>query len=129
MDKRNDLRIRKGDILLIAAVLLLAAALFIPIHSRSAGEAAVVQVWQEGELVREIPIWSDVEFTVEGSFTNTVRIEGGKVAVVASDCPSQDCVRTGWRSRTGQSIICLPNQVEIRLVGQGSDPEVDAAAG
>ena len=47
-----------------------------------------------------------------------------------SDCPTQDCVRTGTTSRGGQSIVCLPARVIVRLEGGPGDPaEVDAVLG
>jgi len=46
------------------------------------------------------------------------------VWVSASDCPTQDCVRTGAISRPGQSIVCLPEQVIVKLVGTGDGPDL-----
>ena len=50
--------------------------------------------------------------------------------VAFSDCPTQDCVRTGTISRGGQSIVCLPARIIVRLEGGPEDPaEVDAVLG
>lgn len=50
--------------------------------------------------------------------------------VAFSDCPTQDCVRTGTISRGGQSIVCLPARIIVRLEGGPGDPaEVDAVLG
>ena len=47
--------------------------------------------------------------------------------VARSDCPTQDCVHTGTISRSGQSIVCLPARIIIRLEGGTPDPDaVDA---
>ena len=62
------------------------------------------------------PPYSDLPFSPEWS-----------VRVSDSDCPGQDCVHTGAISRAGQSIVCLPAQVVISLVGATSD--VDAVLG
>ena len=52
------------------------------------------------------------------------------ICVAVSDCPSQDCVRTGMISRSGQSIVCLPARIIIRLEGGGANPNtVDAVLG
>lgn len=47
----------------------------------------------------------------------------GKVGlfVSSSDCPTQDCVRTGTITRSGQSIVCLPARFILRLEGAGTD--------
>lgn len=50
--------------------------------------------------------------------------------VAASDCPTQDCVHTGIITRSGQSIVCLPARIIIRLEGGTADPDaVDAVLG
>ena len=52
------------------------------------------------------------------------------LSVAVSDCPTQDCVRTGTISRGGQSIVCLPARIIVRLEGGPGDPaEVDAVLG
>lgn len=50
--------------------------------------------------------------------------------VARSDCPTQDCVRTGTITRSGQSVVCLPARFILRL--EGGTPEdgaVDAVLG
>ena len=50
--------------------------------------------------------------------------------VALSDCPTQDCVHTGTITRGGQSIVCLPARIVIRLEGGAPAPDaVDAVLG
>lgn len=50
--------------------------------------------------------------------------------VALSDCPTQDCVHTGTITRSGQSIVCLPARIIIRLEGGELGPgDVDAVLG
>jgi len=122
MKENPHLRFRRGDLLAIALVLLLAvgtAAAFRP--DSAAPENALVQIWQEGSLLAELPLDSDAERTVHGAYANTVAVRAGKAAIVSSDCPGADCVHSGWISAPGRSIVCLPNKVELRIVGAQSD--------
>lgn len=48
--------------------------------------------------------------------------------VSESDCPNQDCVRSGVISQSGQSIVCLPARIVIELQG-GSGDGVDVILG
>ncbi len=49
------------------------------------------------------------------------------VKMVDSACPHKLCVKQGKISKPGQSIICLPNQVIIKLVAEPhKDAGVDA---
>ena len=44
--------------------------------------------------------------------------------MTASTCPDQECVQTGQLTRAGESAICLPARVTLRLEGGGDS--VDA---
>lgn len=58
----------------------------------------------------------------------TVIVEDEAVWVESSGCPGQDCVHSGRIYTSGQVIVCLPNRVEIRLVG-GVPSDVDMVVG
>lgn len=122
------LRFRTADALVILCILLLAGASLVPFLRNAAVEPATVEVWQNGVLTRQVPAMSQVTFEISGTYTNTVTVDYGKVAVTHSDCPTQDCVHTGWISYTGQTIVCLPNGVEVRLTGGGAEPEIDGVS-
>lgn len=64
---------------------------------------------------------------IDGKVTNTIQVEGKTVRFSASSCPDQVCVRTGTLTRAGQTAVCLPNRVIVRL--SGGETEVDAVAG
>lgn len=61
----------------------------------------------------------DGTIPVEGVLgTTTVEIKQGRVHVLDSPCGNHICMHTGWISSPGQIIVCLPNQVIVRLVKQ-----------
>ena len=118
---RIALTFKKGDIAAVVLVIALAvaAACFLPVLT--AKDGAFAQIWQDGQLVREVPLSVDQTFQIRGDYTNTVTVSDGAIAVTHSDCPTNDCVHMGWL-RDGGAIVCLPNRVEIRLTGdQGVD--------
>ena len=117
-----ELRPRAFDAVVAAAVAALAigtAVFFYGGLGRSGPTQAVIT--HGGTEVARLALAEDQAFTVEGDYHLTVTVSGGTVAVTHSDCPTRDCVRTGTISRTGQSIICLPEQVVVKLVGGSSD--------
>ena len=118
---KNTLRLafRKGDVLAILLVLLLAAGTtwaFVP--KDSSQPARTVQVYQDARLVAELPLDADQTLQISGEYENTLRIQGGRAAIVQSDCPGADCVHSGWIDSAARSIVCLPNRVEIRITAQ-----------
>jgi len=46
-----------------------------------------------------------------------VETRDGQVAVIHAECPNHICVRTGWRSRSGDVIVCVPNKTLVRVAG------------
>ena len=116
-----SLHFRKGDLLAAGFVLLLVLISALLLTRLTADSSRFAQIYQDGALVREVPLDVEQTFQIRGSYTNTVTVQDGKIAVTHSDCPTGDCVRQGWLS-VGGTIICLPNRVEIRL---SSDSDVD----
>jgi len=115
------LRFKKGDLLAVAAVVLLAvlvAACFIPKDSELPVQA---EVYKEGELLKIVPLDQNTSFEVNGKYTNRISVENGSIAITASNCPGEDCVHSGAIHTSGRSVVCLPNSVEVRVVNAASD--------
>ena len=103
---------------LVALVVVLAigvAACFVP--QKTAARDSVVQIFQDGRLIQELPLNADASVEIRGDYLNTVAVKDGRAGFSDSDCPGQDCVHSGWISGAGRSVICLPNRVEIRITG------------
>ena len=132
---RNDkhtqprLTLCRGDILAAALIFLAAVALLVYFGTGARGNAATVQVWQDGTLQGEYPLAVDREFVVAGRYHNTVQIQNGRVCILDADCPGQDCVKSGWHKDTGRGTVCLPNRLELRLAGGAAEPEIDGVTG
>lgn len=121
--KEFKLKFCKGDLIAIAVVIVLivlSSFLFWKIVGTEEGNRVVV--YEDGKVIREIPLTEDTEFVVEGLYTNKIAVRDGKAAVIESDCPGGDCMHSGWISESGRSIICLPNRVEVRIE---DDSDVD----
>lgn len=108
----------KGDwlaILLVGLLAIACAAAFVPREALDGQR--MVQVFQDGQLLREVSLDTDIVLEAKGNYKNTITVDGGRVAITQSDCPGTDCVHSGWISSAGRSIVCLPNRVEVRISG------------
>ena len=112
---------------LIAIMVLAAAGIIAYILMKNAPTTdPIAEIYQNGELIRTLPLSEDREFTVtcaEGS--NTITVKNGAVMISAADCPDKVCVKTGAVSGGAVPIVCLPHRLEIRVVNGNS--EIDAA--
>lgn len=73
---------------------------------------------------------TDVHTHIPGPLSETeVIIQDGSVHIPASPCRDKICISMGQISRPGQWIICLPNDVFVRVEGvEAEDREVDDVA-
>lgn len=97
-------------------------------HGAAVG-ALYAEISVDGRPVNRMPLDTDALYDVpltKGHMKVSVR--GGGVAVVESDCPDQICVRTGRIRRPSQAVICVPNRVVVRIVGE-QKPDIDAVSG
>ncbi len=109
----------KGDkVLLIFSLALGLGSLGISQIARNTGSAVCVEV--NGKLVAQMELFEERQITVEGAIGKTVvAVSQGKVQVLASDCPLQICVKTGRIDKVGDTIVCVPNRVVVRVIGRG----------
>ena len=120
-----ELRPRPMDAVVALAVALLAIAVAVAYYgSLGADSAAGYVITHRGEEVASGSLSEPREIAVEGEYHLRIVCDGQRVTVTHSDCPTQDCVRTGSVSRPGQTIVCLPEQVIVKIVGHSSGPDL-----
>ena len=110
---------QRGKRLIHDAILLLAllvAGLSALLIMRSSSEVgASVSVRVSGEEIAVFPLDQDGEYELNGG-TNILVIEGGEAYVSSASCPDKICVNYGKISRTGESIICRPNDLIVLII-------------
>ena len=134
MHTRSSIKRRfcRFDALAAVFVLALAAAVALLFYGRGDSGALTATVTKDGETVGVYELQrltEDLILTPEDlSYPLTVRLSKDGAEVTESSCPTLDCQHTGKITRSGESIICLPNRLVIQLSG-GSGETVDAALG
>ena len=112
----ESFKLRKAELLLLAAALVFGAVLAAVLLLRSPG--GTVQVRVAGAVTAGYPLDRDASYTITGANggTNLLVIEDGAARIEEASCPDGVCVHTGRIRRNGQSIVCLPNQVVVEIV-------------
>ena len=107
-----------GDIVLVAVVLTMAAALMAARPGGGTPRSASLQVG--GEVVRRLPLDEAARIEVPGpAGVSAVVVDGGRVRVAAAPCARQICVRRGWLRAVGDVAVCVPNHLVVRVEGEG----------
>lgn len=122
MEGALRLSFRKGDWIAIIGVVVLGVAVAGFFCAKCvSSEVEVIQIFQNNQLIRECSLHTEESISVEGAYHNIIEISHGRVAIIESDCPGEDCVHSGFISQAGRSIVCLPNKLEVRIVGTSDD--------
>ena len=129
---RPELKFNRYDavVAVIVALLAVAVALWFYLPKVQSGDVTVV-ISTGGRETQRAALKDFAGTTVShNGYTLVVSADGDGVWVSDSDCPTQDCVRTGTISRSGQSIVCLPARIIIQLTGGAADSnDVDIVIG
>ena len=131
-----------ADLLVAAAIVALAVLcglrFWLPQGQTDGPLTAVVTI--DGQEADRFPVSQGEPFKVRtytnNGYTLVVSPAGDSpilsapdgLCVLESDCPNQDCVRSGVISKPGQSLVCLPARIVIELQGSSGDG-VDAILG
>lgn len=116
--------IMKNDFILMAVLLatVLVISAFIYFINRDYSKLTV-EISVNGETVYTFPLGEGSEYNMEMQLDtgNYLVIENGFVYLSDADCPDRLCVKQGKISKAGQSIICLPHRLVIKITGKSED--------
>lgn len=118
---------KQGDIVLIVGCLLAALVCCgLWLLLRQKGGAVIVE--QNGRETARYALSEDRTVRIEGQGGyNVLVIENGEAWLSEADCPNLLCVKTGKIRYAGQSIVCLPHKLAVRIAGGASG--LDAVTG
>jgi len=119
--------LRKGDLILVTVMILIASLLIFVRPSHTPGTNATVTV--DGNYYGSWELSTDIDITIPGfSGTNTLHIRKGSASITDADCPDKLCVHHSPISVSGERIICLPNRVIVSVDSKNNSPGTDAVS-
>ena len=127
MNERKLFSRREWPFFLLLAVLTAGALLLL--RGRPPGTVAVVEVNGREAARQDLSrLTEGVTLPVAGEngIELTVEFTPGGARVLTATCPDKTCQRTGLLTQDGESAVCLPGRVVLRLEGgpsAGADAE------
>lgn len=122
---------KKGDYIVIALILILSSTIYFNTKSKLVEtNSKIVVVSVDGKEFARYTLGDtdDNVYTIDSEYGHNVfKVTSDGVHMVESDCKDQICVHQGHITKTGESIICLPNRLVISIEGTNDDnaDEVD----
>ena len=120
--------IKKNDVLLIGAILVLALIAILVISLTKADGSKVV-ITVDSEIYQTLDLNTDQTVTIVGNDgrLNVVEIKDGTVKMSQADCPDKLCVNHRDIHYNHETIVCLPNKVVLEIM-DGEASELDMIA-
>jgi len=113
----------KADKMLLAGLLFSALISGAALYSRfffPSAEPVQAVVSIGGKVVRTIELKPGARssFVVYGRRgPSTVEVDGRRIRMQQAPCDNGICLRQGWIEHPGQSIVCVPGEMLIRMEG------------
>lgn len=112
---------------IILNILIILVCILVPIclsvFAKDDEKTAVISY--DGNEERRINLSEDFTYQTHGV---EVTVEEGRAFVSNTDCPDRLCMNMKDAQNVGDSIICVPNKVSVRIVG-GEKKGADVVAG
>lgn len=120
---------KRGDkvIGIIVIVLIIIAFGAVSFYKYIYRNQRIAIIKQDGKVIDRIDLskiknkTEKIIKTKSGEY-NKIIIESNKIKIDDSDCRDKICVKQGWISTGGQTIVCLPHRLIITIEGES---EVD----
>lgn len=125
MDKKKIIR---NDLIVILSLALVAIVSLVFVLAFRTKKDLIAKIYVQNTVVETIDLSKkeDKDYFVHGLQGDLhVHTHDGKIAVVESNCPHQDCVKMGYVGESNRPIICAYNAVYITINGKtANDVEI-----
>ena len=116
------------SIAIIVLFFICLLAILLPEHIPHNSRGAVAEIYQSGELLYALPLEEITErqtltITAGEEACNVLEICPEGIRVLSASCPDKLCMRQGWLATSGLPIVCLPNELVIRITFPDAAPD------
>lgn len=118
------------DVIIVGVIVLIALLGFagVKIYGMMT-PAQTVQISGPDGTEVSLPLDQDTRYVVTTELgTNTVVITDATVHIEDADCKNQNCVNQGTIDTPGQTLICLPHELVVRIVSTEETDGLDSVS-
>lgn len=125
--------IKKGDLILIIFILVVTLGTYgwrVYTYGKYGDGQGIVSIEVDGKLYGKYDLKTIKEKTIKLNLPDgeesIVEFKDGMVRIKEANCPDKVCVETGFISRPGDMIVCLPYHIIIKISGESNDVDINA---
>lgn len=112
----------KIEFITLFLILIFSLSIYIFFHYKSGENFAIIE--QNGSQIYKINlsnVKNPYDIEINDEFHVIIRVEPNKIYFKESTCPDKLCKKMGKISFPGQTAICLPAKISIRILGSQSE--------
>ena len=126
-------RLRRGDMILLAAALALALLLFLGYRFFFNKPGGAVEIAINGTPTKTLPLNENTTYRINTeshgkSHENILEIRDGHASIAEADCPDKLCVHQKKISKKGETLVCLPHKIVVSVISSDTAKEFDNIA-
>lgn len=101
----------------LCLVFICSLLFLISMYREKGGGNGYARIYQDGVLVKTVPLEKEDTFFIEGKngAYNKISVQDGSIGVTEASCPDFLCGRMGFISKGPVPITCLPNRLVIEI--------------
>lgn len=115
-------RASKFDFVFIGLILFLSAFFIVRLFNsriRQDSQSNIALIYQGNALLEQIDLSKDRIIEILGGKMR-IQTEKRRLRIARSDCLQHICMNMGWIQYSGQTIVCVPNQVLVEIKSKGN---------
>lgn len=120
---------KRKDFILIGIILFIIAIGFGANYMLNNNKADKIEIYVDNKLYKTYSIDANEEIKIEtDKGYNIVKIHDHGVEITEASCPDKVCINSGFITKPSESIVCLPNKVNIKIISlneSGNENEED----
>lgn len=120
----------KSSILLLLLLILTGIAISFSYSFLHQKKGATVVITINGKMYRSLPLNTPCTLDIPGTSGgfNRLVIKKGKASITDADCPDKLCVHQASISHNGESLVCLPHKVIVKVTANAAEKDLDGIA-
>lgn len=110
-------RLKPGDFLIVVILLIISFTPFFMVHnSKKEGNQVIAIVKVNNRQVKKLSLDHDQKWQYQrDGKINILKVKNHKIRAIDANCKDQVCVKEGWKSKSGDTIVCLPHKFLVEL--------------
>lgn len=119
----------KGDKILIILIFVVSLIGIMYMNNMNESKEKYIEIVVNNKIYKKIYIksqnYTEKIIIKNNDNYNNIYIHNGGVEIISASCKDKICVKSGFISKKGQIIACLPNKLYVKILGV--EKQIDGA--